>query len=349
MAIVQRRFATAAAVTERNKLDEEAQRWIAENLLLGASADQIASRLVQRGCPLPLALSEIKRASASPYLQGAEILRNRLAKRDWLLGSYGRLAAIEGGLDTVPRARHLPAQTFFRDYYATNRPVLIDGLVDAWPAFEHWSLDYFERALGDVVIEIQAGRDNDRDYEIKSVSHKRQMELRDVVQMLRDVEESNDFYVTANNGGHNRQVLAPLWDGIGPIDGYLDPGLAQDGFFWMGPKGTVTPFHHDLTNNLLIQIRGRKRVALVPSWDTPLMRNHLHCYSGWSSPAQVAALPAQERPTLIDCIIEPGQTLFIPVGWWHHVVGLDMTIGLSFTNFTRVNDFTRGYTSFGQV
>lgn len=349
MVAVQKHVKSSAPVAETTNLTEDAQRWIAENLLLGASNEQIASRLVERGCPLHIALTEIRRASASPYLQGAEVLRQRLAKRDWILASYGRLAGIDGGLDTIARARDLPAETFFRDYYAAHRPVLIDGLVDGWPALERWSLDYFEQRLGDAVIEIQTGRNSDRDYEIQSVKHKQQMSLRHVVRMLRDVDETNDFYVTANNGGHNRQALAPLWDEIGHIDGYLDPESAQDGFFWMGPKGTVTPFHHDLTNNLLIQIRGRKQVSLAPSWDTPLMRNFLHCYSGWHSPEEIAALPDPEQPTLIHCTIEPGQALFIPVGWWHHVVGLDMTIGLSFTNFTRENDFTRGYTTYGQV
>lgn len=349
MASVQRHAKNLAAVTESPNLTEDAQRWIAENLLLGASASDIASRLVQRGCPLPTALAEIQRASDSPYLKGAEVLRQRLAKRDWILASYSRLTKTSGEPDAIAYVRNLPGDVFFRDFYAANRPVLIDGLVDKWPALDRWSLDYFEQKLGDAVVEIQNGRNSNRNYEIESPKLKQQMGFRQILRMLRDGNETNDFYVTANNGGHNRQALAPLWDDIGQIEGYLDRGSTQDGFFWMGPKGTVTPFHHDLTNNLLLQVRGRKRVTLAPSWDTPLMRNFVHCYSGWESPENIAALPEAERPTLIRCTIEPGQALFIPVGWWHHVIGLEMTIGLSFTNFIRDNDFISGYSSYGQL
>ena len=330
-------------------LTDDARRWIAENLLLGASNEDIAARLLQLGCPLPLALSEIRRASESPYLKGADVLRQRLAKRDWLLASYGRLASLDGLLGAVPTVRHLPAAAFFRDYYAAHRPVLIDGLIDGWPAFGRWSLEYFEERLGDAIVEVQTRRNSNPDYEATSDSHKEWMAFRQFLAMLRGVEETNDFYMTANNGGHNRTALAPVWEDVGQIEEYLDRGSGQDGFFWMGPKGTVTPFHHDLTNNLLIQVRGRKTVTLVPSWDTPLMRNSLHCFSGWASPDALAALPDSTRPTIMTCTIEPGQALFIPLGWWHHVTGLDTTIGLSFTNFARANDFAQNYTTYGPV
>ena len=69
-----------------------------------------------------------------------------------------------------------------------------------------------------------------------------------------------------------------LWDDIVQIPEYLSadqPG----GFFWMGPAGTVTPFHHDLTNNFMAQVIGRKRIKLAPSWDLPAMHNHKHCFS----------------------------------------------------------------------
>jgi ribosomal protein L16 Arg81 hydroxylase len=31
--------------------------------------------------------------------------------------------------------------------------------------------------------------------------------------------------------------------------------------------------------------------------------------------------------------LNPGEALFIPVGWWHHVRALDVSISVSFTNF----------------
>lgn len=331
------------------RLDDEWRRWIAENLLLGAPETTLREALQSGGCPPDLAQAEVARALASPYLRGGALLTARLAKRDWLLQSYGRLAAIDDGIAAVPRRRGIAPDDFFRDFYATHRPVLLEGMIDSWPAMERWSLDHFEALLGDPLVQVQTRRESSPDYEVRSNQHREMLRFGEFVRRLRTTAPTNDFYLTANNNDENRATFAPLWEEVGEIPGILTDAARTGGFFWMGPQGTVTPFHHDLTNNLLIQIRGRKRVWLVPSWDTPRMANHLHCFSRHAGPAAIAALPAEMRPTMIECVIEPGEALFIPVGWWHHIEGLDLTIGLSFTQFARENDFYTSYHTYDAV
>jgi ribosomal protein L16 Arg81 hydroxylase len=45
----------------------------------------------------------------------------------------------------------------------------------------------------------------------------------------------------------------------------------------------------------------------------------------------------------MQVVLEPGQALFIPVGWWHHVRSLDVSISVSFTNFLAPNDYAPEY------
>lgn len=331
-------------------LEPEWQRWLAENLLLGAPADGVQAELVAKGCPPAVAAAEIAAAQNSPYFRAAAVLQARLAKRDWLLGLVERHAALDtDATGEVTRRDGLAPETFLKDHYAPQRPVVLTGLIDHWPAMRRWSLDHFAALPGDPEIEVQSGRDSDANYEINCRSHSRRMPLSAVLAMLRRDVATNDFYVTANNGGHNRAALAPLWDEIGDLPGYLSPEEGRDGFFWMGPRGTVTPWHHDLTNNFLVQIRGTKQVTLVSPAQTPLMRNTMHCYSVYNGDATFAGAPEAERPRTLTCTLGPGEILFIPVGWWHHVVGLETTIGLSFTNFVWDNEAFRGYTTYHQV
>ena len=63
----------------------------------------------------------------------------------------------------------------------------------------------------------------------------------------------------------------------------------------------------------------------------------------------VHRMPASERPRALSVDIGPGEILFIPVGWWHHVRGLSLTAGMSFTNFVWPNDFTSFYQTEGEL
>ena len=127
------------------------------------------------------------------------------------------------------------------------------------------------------------------------------------IAMVADSGKNNDIYMTASNSSANKEVLPELWDDIVQIPEYLDATSVQNGFFWFGPAGTITPFHHDLTNNFMAQVIGRKRILLAPSWDLPLMRNLSHVYCELDGRAmQPDPQPSFQNPQIFECDLEPG-------------------------------------------
>jgi hypothetical protein len=223
-------------------------------------------------------------------------------------------------------------------------------MLDNWPATQLWNLEYFESRIGSELIEIQFGRQGHANYEIERERLVRRLPFDEFLSMVRECHSTNDFYCTAGNNSFNRAVLAPLWEDVVPIPEYLDSDSSADGFFWLGPRGTVTPFHHDLTNNFMAQIIGRKLVKLVSSYETPLMRNNFHCYSEWHNDDLGAATSnSTEVPHVLQCVLEPGELLFLPIGWWHYVEGLDITTTMTFTNFRWYNDFHSSYSTYHNV
>ena len=53
--------------------------------------------------------------------------------------------------------------------------------------------------------------------------------------------------------------------------------------------------------------------------------------------------------TITDVEIGPGDLLFLPVGWWHHVLGLEISITMTFTNFVFDNDFYSFYRTYQDI
>jgi hypothetical protein len=43
--------------------------------------------------------------------------------------------------------------------------------------------------------------------------------------------------------------------------------------------------------------------------------------------------PMFKSATVLDVVLAPGELLFIPIGWWHWVQALDVSISLAFQSF----------------
>ena len=320
---------------------------LAEALAAGETDAALHARLVTAGVSAAAAKYEIDRLAKDPMATELRKQAARMAKQLWLLANQERLAReADGGfaLDTLaaPEPDH-----FYRHYYDANRPAKLTGLADHWPALTRWSLDHFASVAGDAVVEAQVERERDPDYELAKDDHRRLVRFAELIDWLRKDQPSNDIYLTAYNSGTNAAALAPLWDDMAPI-GLLEP-RDRDGFFWLGPRGTLTPWHHDLTNNLLVQVMGRKRVRMAPPWAWGRMKNSRHCFSDWGNEALPAGHGTADTPPVLEAIIGPGEAIFLPVGWWHQVEALDLSASMSFTSFRRPNAHVDDYASYGAL
>ena len=129
----------SAAPTRR--VDDGWRCWIAENLMDGGSSGGVLTAMVAAGVARAEAARAIDQASGSPYLRGAEALCRRLKQRDWLLAACRKINRLHPASSAIPRRHRLPRREFLDNYYSTNRPVILTGMVDDWPALSKWNLD----------------------------------------------------------------------------------------------------------------------------------------------------------------------------------------------------------------
>jgi len=141
-------------------------------------------------------------------------------------------------------------------------------------------------------------------------------------------------------------------------------GKLYHSMLWMGPRHTVTPLHYDPLDNLLMQICGYKRVLLFPpdkeqdddddekelddqekmarimkrATQTKIDKSSWH-YAGQDgaqyntsavddieNPDFVKFPSFKAAPTPYECILGPGDVLYIPSKWWHHVRSLEFSV-----------------------
>ncbi|KAI1353708.1 hypothetical protein F5Y01DRAFT_322925 [Xylaria sp. FL0043] len=129
---------------------------------------------------------------------------------------------------------------------------------------------------------------------------------------------------------------------------------------WFGPPGTISPLHNDPYHNVLAQVVGRKYVRLYSPLETARLAARgkengvemgntsaldVGVLEGWDeAPSGDEDAPdgsdnvmgrkrdmgAFRTVPFVDCILEPGDALYIPIGWWHYVRGLSVSFSVSF-------------------
>jgi hypothetical protein len=230
---------------------------------------------------------------------------------------------------------HSSPREFFERYYYANRPVVLRGLMTGWKALQVWSPDYFARKFGNCSVEIVTGRSRDPHYESNFLSHRTTLRMKDYVQMVNEAGETNEFYLSARNFFFRRKRFKSLLNDLRCPKGFLNPRtFRKTPNLFFGPNGTVTPLHHDALNILFGQICGRKLFKLIPPFDMDKVYVERVCFSGVDlGKLDYSKFPLMRGASILEVVVEPGEFLFIPVGWWHWVKALDISISVSFTNF----------------
>ncbi|MDP3277172.1 MAG: cupin-like domain-containing protein [Deltaproteobacteria bacterium] len=313
------------------------QRWAIDNLARGVKPAAVIARLVQEGLSQPsaeLALATLWASGAIDLLRESRAETARLA----LLARMQRTLQ-HSAMDpkTVVRTRDVSASQFFDHYYAHNVPVVLEGFAAQWPACAKWSPEYFRTTLGHLEVEACLGRDRDPKYDQNFRAHTQRMVMSEFADRVIAAGESNDLYLIANNRNMDRAPMASLYDDCDWSHGLLNRArVEQSVALWFGPSGTVTPLHHDTTNILFCQIYGQKRVLLAHPAETALRRGGTGVYSIFDPES-----PGPDDPKVLykTAVLNPGDALLIPVGWWHHVRALSISINIAFANFARPNDF----------
>lgn len=224
-----------------------------------------------------------------------------------------------------------------------KKPVLLTEVANTWPSRHKWTVDQLLSNYGDATFRIS-----------QRSSKKITMKLKDYVSYMKCQHDEDPLYIFDDKFGEAAPAL---------LQDYCMPSLFQEDFFdvldydqrppfrWLiiGPERSGASWHVDpgLTSAWNTLLCGRKRWALYPPGRVPVgVTVHVNEDDGdvnIESPSSLQwwldvypLLTDQDKP--LECTQLPGETIFVPSGWWHCVLNLDTTIAVT-QNFVNTSNF----------
>jgi hypothetical protein len=236
-------------------------------------------------------------------------------------------------IDCVPQ---LDAAEFASRYFRPRRPVVITEMATQWPACNRWSFDFFAQLDPERAVTLENGNVLQGETAFESAC------LADYLASInRDGHSGSDAGVPEVDAGKRYLSMFRVFEQFPQLQDDVDFSLLeamtlwQVYFAWLGPAGTLTGYHIDWIDNILAQIKGRKRVWLVPpSASRAMYPSSKYDYRSTLSEVEpntwdIKRYPqfAEVRPAEIT--LEQGEMLFIPRGWWHRVLSLTPSISIN--------------------
>jgi len=264
-------------------------------------------------------------------------------------------------------AKDLSREQFLEQFEGTNKPLIIAGAVDYWPALQRWTEAF--------LVQCSRAAGGDREGEEEGPTFRATsatapvaatFTLQGYFRYLHASQEEAPLYLFDRNfarklcelGGDydvpeyfrsadDHSVRAGADVGLSGTDLFrLFGAAARPDYRWLicGPKRSGSIFHIDpnQTNAWNVSVRGRKKWIFYPPCVSPPgvvmsadgadvtvpISTGEWLLSFWEQHLEARRHPDPAmRP--LEAVVQPGETIFVPHGYWHMVVNLDHCIALT--------------------
>lgn len=259
--------------------------------------------------------------------------KHALEQRDAQIRGVSSIDAMRAAIKQASRA--LPAITevprvklrdaaAFRTRALRGLPFLVEGIVGRWPLAQH-SPSLLRERYAQLHVRARVG-----DYIGTAFAADRAMQDMTMLEYL-DLAEATQGLPPYLGNLELRELNSmchwPTWfEKMGPPR------------FWIGPARTMTPLHCDYDDNIFAQIWGSKRIFLAPPHHDeflyPREANPILFGSPFNPEApDYDAYPLARQAALVEVMVQPGDMLYVPAGWYHQVHAL--TFSLSSNRWAR--------------
>lgn len=233
-------------------------------------------------------------------------------------------------LQIVEKVELISPEDFKKNYYNVKKPIVIKGLAKQWPGFEKWNWDYFIDVVGSKEVGVYNNIKSDSYTPINTADD--YMKFGDYLRKVKDGPLELRIFLF-NIFQHAPQLVS---DFIWPED--LMTGFVKKyPMLFVGGEGSVTHIHFDIDMSHILhtQFMGRKRVLLFPFeeqyklYRKPWEVLSIADFTNYNDKFDYENFPATKLARGYEVILEHGDTLFMPAGFWHHMEYIESGFAMS--------------------
>ena len=250
----------------------------------------------------------------------------------------------------VQRINGLSPEKFLTNNVMPRRPVVLLDAMDGWKA-SAWTPEMFARKFGERRVIVAYG------------SQWRKMLVSDLVRTVEQVPNlfapraDSPFVIDLRNrhiGEDFPELMEDFtisgffssnWLAEWPLKRYLPFADKASIELFIGGVGAMgLKIHRDahMTHAWISQLYGTKRIWLVaPEYDTcmyPDPGNRFWSLINDLERPNLSIFPLFRQATVLSTLLTPGETIFLPAGWWHTAECTSASISLS-GNFANASNF----------
>ena len=243
-------------------------------------------------------------------------------------------------LEQIPRIGKISKAEFQANYVQPQRPVVIEKLIEDWPAYKKWDLDYINEMAGDKTVPLYDDRPISSKYKFNEAHA--EMKMADYIDLLK-------------NGPTNYRIF--LYNLLKEVPAFQkdfnfpDLGLRflkQLPMLFFGGENSKVFMHYDIdyANILHFHFHGKKQCILFPPSESKHLYKVPHALIAredidFNNP-NFDKFPALKNAKGFITELHHGETLYMPEGYWHHMTYLTAGFSMSLratprtlTNFSK--------------
>jgi hypothetical protein len=250
------------------------------------------------------------------FLEGVEVMPDKILTNVPGMKNASAVPILDAG--------ELSEVDFNSEYVANSRPCVIRGAVRHWAALEKWrDKEYLKSRSGQHEVNLFLSELHVT--KKRMIGQQKALNFAEAIDYLHSEQTERGLVVTG--------ILTEFLSDLGEV-----PFINRaESAFWYDParyffyrNAGSAWHHHPFDETLMCQIIGSKRIGLV-SADQPLnfeLRNIFFAEDYYDDPAAFAGFDS-DKLQWFSAILEEGDALYIPPLWWHGVVPITTSFGIT--------------------